>query len=117
MRKRHTGHFRPGNRRQRWQESHNISGSILFLIGSMWILAGITATNGAWICFAFGGLILLSALFDFRSAQRGWPLLDKRPAWADRHDAIDIKGGFCPDCAGTLTKHSAGCLHIRGEVT
>jgi hypothetical protein len=54
-------------------------------IATMLICAGGIAGLG------LGALIAMFAMMEFRDAQRGWKVSNKRPPWADRHDAIDNK--------------------------
>lgn len=76
---------KPGNRKQRWQSSYNTSGFIFMIIAVGLFMAGGTA--GVPLAL----IVLILAFMDFRDAKRGWKMLDKRPPWADRHDAIDKK--------------------------
>lgn len=73
------------NRKQRWQSSCIASGMILIGFAVMLIMAG--GKGG----LALGVGVIFLAMLDFRDAKRGWKMSDKRPPWADKHDAIDAK--------------------------
>jgi len=88
--------MRPGDRRQRWQSTCNIEGTIILLIGAFFCYAGLTATKGGWIVLLFGGICILCAVCDFCDASRGWRMVNDRPPWADEHDLIDLKHGREP---------------------
>lgn len=73
---------RPGDRRKHWNSSCTTSGIILLLIGAFFCTAG-----GMGYVMGLGAF--WAAYMEFRDRGRGWPISDKRPQWADRHDAID----------------------------
>ena len=76
--------MRPGDRRQRWESTCNIQGTIGVIIGLCFIWAGGYA-------IIWGAICILVGILDLRDAKRGWKLTDKRPPWADRFDARDAR--------------------------
>lgn len=88
--------MRPGDRKQRWESSCNIGGAIMLFIGGFFILGGITATKGGTFCYVWGAACIICAMFDFRSAYRGWKIKYEHPPWADKHDMIRRKHGLEP---------------------
>lgn len=77
--------MKPGDRKKRWKSTCQIEGCIMLGIATMLICAGGVAGIPLGIFVGF------FAFLDFRDAGRGWKMSDKRPPWADEHDAIDIK--------------------------
>ncbi len=75
--------MKPGDRKQRWRSTCQIEGFIMLAIAGMFVCAGGIAG------IPLGIIIGFFALLDFRDAGRGWKMSDKRPPWADEHDAID----------------------------
>lgn len=65
---------RPGDRRQRWQSSCNMSGMIMLLISGFFIVAGVTADKGGWIVIILGTIGVFFAFWDFIDAKRGWKM-------------------------------------------
>lgn len=84
---------RPGDRRQRWNESCGASAFICFAIAGFFICAAITSkgTTGIAIVGGMGLVMILLGMMDLLDLKNGWKMSDKRPPWADRHDAIDFK--------------------------
>lgn len=83
---------RPGDRRQRWNESCGMSAFICFVIAGFFICAGITSKgSGTYIAGGMGLIMLLLGMLDLLDLKNGWKMSNKRPSWADRHDAIDRK--------------------------
>jgi len=81
--------MRPGDRKQRWQSTCTIEGIILFLIGLFFAYSGLMAPRNGWIVLLIALGALWGSMKSFTDAKRGWKMTDKRPPWADRHDAID----------------------------
>ena len=77
--------MRTGDRKQRWKSTCQIEGFIMLGIAAMLFSAG--GASG----ITLGSIVGFVALCDFRSASRGWKMSDKRPPWADKHDALDTK--------------------------
>ena len=76
---------KPGDRRKRWKSTCQIEGCIMLGIAMMLFVAGgITGTG-------LGIIVAMLAMLDFRDSRRGWKMSNKRPPWADEHDAIDTK--------------------------
>lgn len=72
----------PGDRRKHWNSSCTASGTILFLIGCFFCIAG-------GIGYVMGLGAFWASYMEFRDRGRGWSISNKQPSWADRHDAID----------------------------
>ncbi len=77
--------MRPGDRKKRWRSTCQLEGCIMLSIAAMLICAGGIAG------ILLGLIVGFFAILDFRDAGRGWRMSDKRPPWADEHDAIDAK--------------------------
>jgi len=76
--------MRPGDRKQRWKESHSISGGIMLIIGGAFILGAITNTGSSWGTFAitiWGSICIFCGILDFRDASRGWKMKDGYPPY------------------------------------
>lgn len=83
--------MRPGDRRKRWNESCGMSAFICFAIAGFFICAGITSTGGGFTIGGMGLIMLLLGIGDLLDLKNGWKMSNKRPPWADKHDAIDRK--------------------------
>ena len=79
---------KPGDRKKVWRETCNIEGGILFLIGIAFMSTMCTAG------IVWGGICIFTSAWCFRDAKNGPPFSEKRPPWADRHDAIDKKWAY-----------------------
>ena len=75
---------RPGDRRRRWnlgcslEITQHLTLALLFGFG----------INGV-VGFGLSAICLLMAIHSCFELKNGWKMSDKRPPWADRHDAID----------------------------
>lgn len=77
--------MKPGDRKKRWRSTCQIEGFIMLAIAAMLVVAGGKAG------IPLGLFVGFFAMLDFRDAGRGWKMSDKRPPWADEHDAIDAR--------------------------
>ncbi len=76
---------RPGDRKKVWKQTCMIEGFIMVLIGVFF------ASTNCLAGYIIGGVIASFGLWDFKDAKAGWKMSDKRPPWADKHDAITKK--------------------------
>ena len=81
--------MKPGDRRKRWERSHNTGGIIFAVLGSL-CLVGIDGTAG-WAIAIF--LYLMAAL-DFYDARVGWKMKDGPSPWVRRMMDRDAKNGI-----------------------
>ncbi len=73
----------------------------LMLAFALFAFSGVDERMDGWgRLFGFGPLVV--ALRDFETAQHGWPVSNKRPPWADKHDEIDRKHGVAPTNVRTI---------------
>ncbi len=79
---------KPGDRRKVWRSTCNSEGSIMFFISLMWF------STMCPIGAVLGIIGLICSFSYFQDAKRGWKMNDKRPPWADEHDAIDKKRAY-----------------------
>lgn len=77
--------MKPGDRRQRWNEAHGISGFIFLLMTGVLIANGQTATY----IMACGTAYM--AYLDFRDINRGWKMLDGPSPMSKKHDLTELK--------------------------
>jgi len=76
--------MRPGDRRQRWRQSCNISG-VVFLGFAALTVFGVDPPAQYYMA----GFFLFMAAWDFMDAGRGWRIKEGRPPWADRIEATE----------------------------
>ncbi len=76
--------MRPGDRRQRWNQSFGISGAI-FLGFAAFTFFGVDPPAQYYMI----GFFLLMAVLDFVDIGKGWRVKEGRPPWADRFEATE----------------------------